>query len=367
MALRASYGDANTDYQTDVLTRDYAVPFIQAQAAVPGPYFLWLSYHPPHFGVGRDDRAGRRCSLGPPDDRAGRQSAIPPARYARAFQPGAACRIRRRSTSATSPTSQSSVRRRPPLSASDLQLIRRDYRCGLAALSALDDGVAEIVATLEAVGELDDTVLVFITDQGVMAGEHRIKRGKNRPYEEALRIPLMMSGPADPRGRRRQRAGRQRRHRADAARPCRRDDARPARRPLDGIFARRRAGRHRRLAGRVVPIEGRERVGRSRHGFKVRSYVGVRTARYATSSTGARASTARGAGVVGAIGAGRTTDRELYDLQRDPYELKNRQRRREYRTIRARLARSRAGSSAARAPSAWSLRGLAPVRAPRAP
>ena len=36
---------------------------------------------------------------------------------------------------------------------------------------------------------------MFLTDQGVMAGEHRIKRGKNRPYEEAIKVPLLMSGP----------------------------------------------------------------------------------------------------------------------------------------------------------------------------
>ena len=90
-----------------MITRDYALPFIDAQAAAPGPFFLWLSYHPPHFGVGRDDAAGRRCSMGPPDQRSGKQSAIPPARYANSYRRGARFRTRPRSTKPTSPTSRS--------------------------------------------------------------------------------------------------------------------------------------------------------------------------------------------------------------------------------------------------------------------
>jgi arylsulfatase A-like enzyme len=332
-----AYGDATADYQTDVLTRDYALPFIRTQATAPGPYFLWLAYHPPHFGVGRDDRAGRRCSLGPPDDRAGRQSAIPPPRYADAFN-NAAVPHPPSFDEANVSDKPKSIRRRPPLSRSDLELIRRDYRCGLAALAALDDGVKQIVAELEAVNEIDNTVLVFLTDQGVMAGEHRIKRGKNRPYDEALRIPLMMSGPAILAGR-------------AVNAPVSNADIAPTllnlagatipdglSRPLDGSSL---AGELAGIAGppgRVVPIEGRDRVGRARHGFRVRSYVGVRTTRYAYVEYRRANFSSRGAGVQARLGAGRTTDRELYDLQRDPYELTNRASSVRYREIRAQLA-----------------------------
>ena len=331
------YGDATADYQTDVLTRDYALPFIRAGATAPGPYFLWLAYHPPHFGVGRDDRAGRRCSLGPPDDRAGRQSAIPPPRYADAFSHAPVPHPPSFDETDVSDKPKP-VRRRPPLSRSDLELIRRDYRCGLAALAALDDGVKQIVTQLEAVNELDNTVLVFFTDQGVMAGEHRIKRGKNRPYEEALRIPLMMSGPAILAGR-------------TISAPVSNADIAPTllnlagatipaglSRPLDGSSL---AGELAGIAGppgRVVPIEGRERVGRARHGFKVRSYIGVRTARYAYVEYRRANFSARRAGIGAPIGVGRTTDRELYDLQRDPYELTNRASAAAYREVRTQLA-----------------------------
>ena len=331
------YGDATDDYQTDVITRDYAVPFIQAQAAVPGPYFLWLAYHPPHFGVGRADRAGRRCSAGAPDDRSGRQSAIPPPRYARAFS-GARLPKPPSFNEENVSDKPKLVRRRPPLSRSDLALIRRDYRCGLAALSALDDSVEDIVTTLDAVGERDNTVLVFVSDQGVMNGEHRIKRGKNRPYEEAIRIPLMMSGPTIL-------------PRRTITAPVANADIAPTLldlagatipeslgRPIDGTSLAGELGGLSGSPGRVVPLEGRERVSRSRHGYKVHSYIGVRTARYMYVEYRRATFGTRGAGIRAQLGAGRTTETELYDLKLDPYELENLASTGRYRPIKSRLA-----------------------------
>ena len=119
---------------------------------------------------------------GRPTSAPSKQSAIPPPRYARALPARARSRARRRSTSATSPTSRSSsaAARRSPTR--DLETIDRDYRCGLAALRALDDarrrGSSRSCARP---ASSTNTVLVFLTDQGVMAGEHRIKRGKNVP------------------------------------------------------------------------------------------------------------------------------------------------------------------------------------------
>jgi arylsulfatase A-like enzyme len=316
------YGDRPADYQTDVLTRDYALPFIDAQAVDPRPFFMWLAYHPPHSGVGRNDLAGRRCSDGPPDERGSKQSAIPPKRYARRYIDA---EVPRRSSFDERDVSDKPklIARRPPLSRRDLETIDRDYRCGLAALRALDDGVGEIIAELRATGQLSNTVLVFLTDQGVMAGEHRIKRGKNRPYEEAIGIPLLMRGPGIAPGLV-----------VDA--PVANADIAPTildfagatvpaglARPIDGTSLATQ------LAGgppdpdRAIPIEGRDNTERSRHGYKVTSYVGVRTARYAYFEYHRANYETQTEGIEAPIGAGRRTERELYDLVRDPNELRN--------------------------------------------
>ena len=41
---------------------------------------------------------------------------------------------------------------------------------------------------------------MFTSDNGFFAGEHRLKTGKNRVYEEAIRVPLLIRGPGIPAG-----------------------------------------------------------------------------------------------------------------------------------------------------------------------
>jgi arylsulfatase A-like enzyme len=71
----------------------------------------------------------------------------------------------------------------------------------LESLLAVDEAVASIVAELRAHGELNNTVLIFTSDNGWMQGEHRITQGKVVPYEESIRVPLIIRGPGVPAGR----------------------------------------------------------------------------------------------------------------------------------------------------------------------
>ena len=50
-------------------------------------------------------------------------------------------------------------------------------------------------------GSADRTYVIFTSDNGYMHGEHRISAEKVQPYEEALRVPLVIRGPAIPAGR----------------------------------------------------------------------------------------------------------------------------------------------------------------------
>jgi arylsulfatase A-like enzyme len=43
-------------------------------------------------------------------------------------------------------------------------------------------------------GELSNTYIVFVSDNGLLMGEHR-KRGKQAPYEESAGVPLVIRGP----------------------------------------------------------------------------------------------------------------------------------------------------------------------------
>jgi len=68
---------------------------------------------------------------------------------------------------------------------------RLDY---YRTLAAVDDSVGKVLDTLGQMGVLDSTVVIFAGDNGFFQGEHR--RGDKRlMYEESIRIPLLMRYP----------------------------------------------------------------------------------------------------------------------------------------------------------------------------
>ena len=59
------------------------------------------------------------------------------------------------------------------------------------ALQDVDRWVGRIVDELQATGRLDNTLIIYSTDNGIMYGEHRIPTVKNVAYEEAIRSPFI--------------------------------------------------------------------------------------------------------------------------------------------------------------------------------
>ena len=70
-------------------------------------------------------------------------------------------------------------------------LFIRDYN---RTLMAADDSVGEVLETLEKLGVLDNTVIVFAGDNGYFQGEHN-RLDKRAMYEESIRIPFLMRYP----------------------------------------------------------------------------------------------------------------------------------------------------------------------------
>src|SRR6185369_2867054 len=69
--------------------------------------------------------------------------------------------------------------------------IKDFYRSVVSA----DDAVGRILDALEQTGQAADTLVVFTGDNGFFLGEHGLV-DKRLPYEEALRVPLLMRYPA---------------------------------------------------------------------------------------------------------------------------------------------------------------------------
>ena len=73
----------------------------------------------------------------------------------------------------------------------ELMKARRQYT---AELAAIDVQIGEILATLNAIGQTGDTIVMFTADHGEMLGDHRLFQ-KHYGYEPSMRIPMIAAGP----------------------------------------------------------------------------------------------------------------------------------------------------------------------------
>ena len=82
------------------------------------------------------------------------------------------------------------LRRQQPLGAdrrASLDAFRLDQ---IRSLQAVDRLVGKVIDALKAAGRLQDTIVVFTSDNGVLWGEHRWDK-KDVPYEESIAVPLV--------------------------------------------------------------------------------------------------------------------------------------------------------------------------------
>jgi len=78
--------------------------------------------------------------------------------------------------------------------------IRRAKAGYFGMISELDEYVGQIWEALSQEGQLDNTVFVFTSDNGMSMGEHGLFY-HNSLYEEAIHVPLVIAGAGIPRGR----------------------------------------------------------------------------------------------------------------------------------------------------------------------
>ena len=74
------------------------------------------------------------------------------------------------------------------------------YRRRLQSMLAVVETVDAVIATLQQTGQLDNTYIVFTSDNGFHLGQHRLRNGKDTGFEEDIRVPLIVRGPGVPKG-----------------------------------------------------------------------------------------------------------------------------------------------------------------------
>jgi N-acetylglucosamine-6-sulfatase len=164
-----SYGSETEDFYTDVLSGQ-ATDFVGRAAPEDQPFFAYVAPTAPH---------------GP---------ATPAERHKGAFAEEEVPRPPSYDEEDVSdkPSPISGAERISEEEASNVD----DYhRQRLESMLAVDEMVGSLVEELEAAGELENTYIFFTSDNGWFGGEHRIRSGKNRPYEESARVPLFVRGP----------------------------------------------------------------------------------------------------------------------------------------------------------------------------
>ena len=64
----------------------------------------------------------------------------------------------------------------------------------LRSLAAVDESIGTVLKTLKELGELDNTVVIFSSDNGYFMGEHTFK-DKRLAYENSMRVPMLIRYP----------------------------------------------------------------------------------------------------------------------------------------------------------------------------
>jgi arylsulfatase A-like enzyme len=180
------YGADAASYQADVYTRK-AVDAVR-RLAPGGPFFLNVAFLGPHSGGPRESDDPANFATPVPAPRHRNRFAAEPLPVTPAFN------------EADMSDKPRAMRNRPVIPPGRVAAITEGYRQRLESLLAIDEGVAELVAALRSAGELDNTLIVFTSDNGFFHGEHRVQSGKVLHYEPSTRVPLILRGPGIPRG-----------------------------------------------------------------------------------------------------------------------------------------------------------------------
>ena len=284
------YGGAAADYKTDVYA-DFAVDAIRNRGALgpaADPFFLFVGFTAPHLPANPAPRHAHRFG--------GVRAPKPPS-----------------FNEANVSDKPRFIRRIKRFTARKVRRISANHRNQLRTLLSVDQAVGRIVAELSATGQLGDTFVVFTSDNGFFTGEHRLAKGKYLPYEPSLRVPLIIRGPGLAHGRRSEELV----SNVDLAPTILDLAGATATHPVDGRSLLPYARNPGLRSNRPIFIEANT-VDDPSVGLP---YIGLRTKRYKYVRY-------------------RTGEEELYDLKRDPNELRSRARSRSYRRTKRALKRA---------------------------
>jgi len=163
-------------YITSVI-EDHANQAVRDFAESGDPFVLYAWHLAPHYRI--TPEGGRSLPLAAPQDRDSFLDERPSSFDSPAFN------------EADVSDQPAYLRHLSPASPDE---VRAENTARLQSLQAVDRAVGSLVETLDEEGVLDNTYIVFSSDNGYSLGEHRFV-GKDVLTDEALQIPLLVRGP----------------------------------------------------------------------------------------------------------------------------------------------------------------------------
>ena len=165
-------------YQTDTLAT-LASDFIERNAPRTEPFFLLTSIVAPHAGLPAD-----------PDDPVGTPTPYVKPVYRDRFEG---------IVNSNPAMNESDVSDKPivlpPLTAAQIAGVTEALQQRRESMLSVRDAVGDLLDALVASGELANTYVMVMSDNGYLLGEHRYPWGKVAPYEVSNHVPFAVRGP----------------------------------------------------------------------------------------------------------------------------------------------------------------------------
>jgi N-acetylglucosamine-6-sulfatase len=176
-------------YQTEYYA-DETEDLVEQMSRDDQPFFLWQSHLAPHSAC-PSDYSDQECWDSP----------TPNMSYDNLFDDVPLPQRRVPSFNEADVSDKPKWISRPPLDKTEQRHLTELFQRRIESLQSVDDAVARTLSALDEAGELDDTLVIFSSDNGYLLGEHRFS-GKIVGYEPSLQVPLLMRGPGVPAGAR---------------------------------------------------------------------------------------------------------------------------------------------------------------------